>query len=88
MLTPASMDQTQDYFYAQVHLTAPAVVYLKTDSKTTTFNGVAGVNRFGAPLEVGSGVEVLVVSLYPSFPRNNEAHRDGYRDVTGKALHL
>jgi hypothetical protein len=43
-------------------LIAPGVVYLKTKSETTTFNGVAGVNRFEAPLEIGSGVEVLVVS--------------------------
>ncbi|KAI5450005.1 hypothetical protein NCC49_003767 [Naganishia albida] len=57
---PTGRDRTQDNFYAQVHLTAPAVVYLKTKSETTTFNGVAGVNRFEAPLEVGSGVEVLV----------------------------
>ncbi|KAJ9098056.1 hypothetical protein QFC19_006491 [Naganishia cerealis] len=57
---PTGRDSTQDHFYAQVHLTAPATVYLKTDSKSTTFNGVAGVNRFEAPLENGSGVEVLV----------------------------
>ncbi|KAJ9093587.1 hypothetical protein QFC20_007097 [Naganishia adeliensis] len=57
---PTGRDRTQDNFYAQVHLTAPAVVYLKTDSQSTTFNGVAGVNRFEAPLEIGSGVEVLV----------------------------
>ncbi|KAJ9116226.1 hypothetical protein QFC24_006817 [Naganishia onofrii] len=57
---PTGRDRTQDNFYAQVHLTAPATVYMKTDSKTTTYNGVAGVNRFEAPLESGSGVEVLV----------------------------
>ncbi|KAJ9095960.1 hypothetical protein QFC21_005322 [Naganishia friedmannii] len=57
---PTGRDRTQDNFYAQVHLTAPAVVYMKTNSKTTTYNGVAGVNRFEAPLESGSGVEVIV----------------------------
>ncbi|GHJ87956.1 hypothetical protein NliqN6_4358 [Naganishia liquefaciens] len=57
---PTGRDRSQDNFYAQVHLTAPAVVYLKTNNQSTTFNGVAGVNRFEAPLEIDSGVEVLV----------------------------
>ncbi|KAJ9121473.1 hypothetical protein QFC22_002089 [Naganishia vaughanmartiniae] len=57
---PTGRDRTQDNFYAQVHLTAPAIVYMVTNSKTTTYSGVAGVNRFEAPLEIGSGVEVLV----------------------------
>lgn len=52
------------------------MVYLKTDSQSTTFNGVAGVNRFEAPLEVGSGVEVLVVSCQPIPSHNGVAHGD------------
>lgn len=36
---------------------------MKTANESTTYNGVAGVNRFEAPLEIGSGVEVVVVSI-------------------------
>lgn len=86
-LTTRSLVQTQDNFYAQVHLTAPAVVYMKTNNQSTTYTGVAGVNRFEAPLEIGSGVEVVVVSIMTAHRWFRELNDVCFRDEMARLLH-
>jgi hypothetical protein len=56
-------DQTEDNFYAQVHLKADATIVLSTNKNTQSFVGKAGVNRVSLPLEAGSGIKVQVVSI-------------------------
>ncbi len=53
--------QSQDNFYAQVHLTAAAQVVMSTNSGSQSFSGQAGINRFSYPLSVGSNIRVQVV---------------------------
>lgn len=71
---PTGSDLTQDFFYAQVHLVADALIVMSTNSFGQTFLGKAGVNRLQFPLEVGSGIllsvlrgNVPVINLSPSF---------------------
>lgn len=51
--------QTQDNFYAQVHLTGDASVTLCAGACSTQ-QGKAGINRFSQPLTPGQGVSVEV----------------------------
>ncbi len=60
---PDHADWTNDNFYVQVHLTAPASVVLSTNSGSQTFSAPAGISRWSYPMQVGSGVTAKVVSL-------------------------
>lgn len=58
------VSQTDDHFYAQVHLKSPANIILSTSSTSKTFSGKAGINRVSMPLVVGSGIKCQVVSVF------------------------
>ena len=79
--------QTNDNFYTQVHLTAPASVQLCAGGSCSSFNGAAGINRFSQPLQVGQGMSVSVtrngqttVNLQPSFTFNGNPQYYNYSE--------
>lgn len=77
-------DQTQDNFYAQVHLTADASVTLCSGACVTK-TGVAGINRFSQPMTPGQGISVeikrngqMTTRLNPSFTFQGGADRPNF----------
>lgn len=79
--------QTQDNFYAQVHLTAPATVVLCSGGNCKTFTGNAGINRFAQPMSAGQGISVQVtrngqttVNLKPNFTFNGNPQRYNFSE--------
>jgi hypothetical protein len=79
-----SDDQTQDNFYAQVHLTADASITLCAGACVTKA-GVAGINRFSQPMTPGQGISVeikrngqVTTRLNPSFTFQGGADRTNF----------
>jgi glucan endo-1,3-alpha-glucosidase len=76
--------QTQDNFYAQVHLTADASITLCAGACVTKA-GVAGINRFSQPMTPGQGISVeikrngqVTTRLNPSFTFQGGADRTNF----------
>jgi hypothetical protein len=77
-------DQTQDNFYAQVHLTGDATVTLCSGGCVTKA-GVAGINRFSQPMTPGQGISVeikrngqVTTRLNPAFTFQGGADRPNF----------